>query len=107
MERLTDIKSSDPRTPRGLRAALVVVLLAWAGSAGAGMRAAPGFEPGFSAETVSQGYCGRRVADFATNDRAIAVRNELAQRGYQAWVEAEGSLYSGTRSYVVFVAGIC
>ena len=48
-----------------------------------------------------QGVC--RVGDYVTHDRAIVVRNSLQHRGHQAWIEHHGSLYAGTRTYVVFV----
>lgn len=48
-----------------------------------------------------QGVC--RVGEYASHDHAISVRNTLQSRGYQAWIENHGSLYSGTRTYVVFV----
>lgn len=48
-----------------------------------------------------QGVC--RVGEYASQDYAISVRNTLQRRGRQAWIENHGSLYSGTRTYVVFV----
>jgi|APFre7841882724_1041349.scaffolds.fasta_scaffold00684_3 hypothetical protein len=80
--------------------ALFGVTAAHAAPAGPGAR-------GFVPWVVAQAQCVRRVGNYATNDRALAVRNELAAQGYRAWVETEGSLYGGTRSYAVFVAAPC
>ena len=44
-----------------------------------------------------------RVGDYVTHDHALSVRNEMLRRGYHAWIEHHGSLYAGTRTYVVFV----
>jgi len=48
-----------------------------------------------------QGVC--RIGDYVSHDHAISVRNSMQSRGYHAWIEHHGSLYSGTRTYVVFV----
>lgn len=51
--------------------------------------------------------CEKRVGEYATNDRAYQVRNELQQKGYEAWIKYHGSFLSGTRTYVVFAMLPC
>ena len=53
-----------------------------------------------SAIVLAQSVC--RVGDYASHDHAISVRDNLQHRGRRAWIEHHGSLYSGTRTYVVF-----
>ena len=59
-----------------------------------------------TAETFA-GYCKQFVGEYATNDRAIAVRNDLGRRGINAWIETHGSYLSGTRTYVVYAQVRC
>lgn len=86
--------------------ALLIVLSLYGAAVAGGAeptRLASALEPWI----VAQRVCSRRIGNYATNDRALAVRNQLAAQGYRAWVETEGSLYGGTRSYAVFVATPC
>ena len=57
--------------------------------------------------TFAQGWCVYRVGDYPSQDHAFAVRSNLAARGLEAWIENHGSLYAGTRTYVVFARGPC
>src|SRR5262245_29514741 len=56
---------------------------------------------------LTQGWCVYRVGDYPSQDHAFQVRNNLAARGIDSWIENHGSLYAGTRSYVVFARGPC
>lgn len=93
--------STRPRTRlarlAGVAAAAVV---AWIAALAAAAIAPPANAPRGGVVLV-QGVC--RVGDYVTHDRAIVVRNALQNRGQDAWIEHHGSLYSGTRTYVVFV----
>ena len=83
-----------------LVASSIVAFAALAVVAPAGAAMTPQAAAPHAATVLTQGVC--RVGDYASHDYAIAVRNNLQSRGYQAWVEHHGSLYSGTRTYVVF-----
>ena len=87
------------RAPRLLAPSLLaLVLVGLAPPAGAAMT--PQAAAPHAAIVLTQGVC--RVGDYASHDHARAVVSNLQSRGYQAWVEHHGSLYSGTRTYVVF-----
>lgn len=79
----------------------VVIGTAWIATSPAYAILPPGSQVRSLVVPVQGGVC--RVGDFATHDRAMAVRNEMLRRGHHAWIEHHGSLYSGTRTYVVFV----
>lgn len=89
-------------TLRLASAALLLIGLALSGAAAGDVPAGP--RDAALTWQVAQAQCTRRVGDYVTNDRAFAVRNQLLSQGYHAWIEAHGSLYAGTRTYVVFVA---
>jgi len=56
---------------------------------------------------LAQGWCVYRIGDYPSQDHAFQVRNGLMARGLDAWIENHGSLYAGTRTYVVFARGPC
>lgn len=93
--------SLRPRSPFSrLVASSIVAFAALAAAPPAGAAMTPQAAAPHASIVLAQGVC--RVGDYVSHDHARAVVNNLQSRGYQAWVEHHGSLYSGTRTYVVF-----
>ncbi len=62
---------------------------------------------GCGGSSPSQQLCERRIRDCISMSRAVVVRDEVRQKGYEAWIVNHGSYLAGTRTYVVFAMVPC